>query len=185
MTKRVGREFLVEVATLLRQPGSRREVVLDGLIEDLAISTSRVPEGAFLHLEVVLEAVFEGILVSGSIDSRWEGTCRRCLEVASGPLHADVRELYVAVPDEEETTYPLARGELDLSLLAHDACILELPLAPLCREDCSGLCPFCGANRNLEHCSCEPAPTGPFAALALLQANGDGEGRAGRKNRDD
>lgn len=185
MTKRSGQEFLVEVVTLSRQPGSRRRVQIEGEIPELDLSAARVPEGALVHLDVVLEAVSGGILVTGSVESTWVGECRRCLEQASGVLRAEVRELAMAEPDEEEMTYPLGRAELDLRPIAHDACILELPLAPLCQEDCRGLCPSCGVNRNRESCSCEPALDGRFAALALLSGNGDEQGPEGRQDRDD
>jgi len=59
---------------------------------------------------------------------------------------------------------------LDLEPLAHDACILELPLAPLCGPDCLGLCPECGANRNHETCTCTEKTDPRWAGLAGLGA---------------
>ena len=56
--------------------------------------------------------------------------------------------------DGDEEAYPLTGDELDLEPLARDAVLLELPLAPLCSEDCRGLCPQCGANWNTEPCDC-------------------------------
>ncbi len=83
-----------------------------------------------------------------------------------------MRELCVDEPDEEETTYRLNGDLLDLAPLVHDACILELPLAPLCSAECLGICPDCGANRNVEACACA-APVDPrWGALAVL---GEGE----------
>ncbi len=171
--KRAGQEFLVEVVTLSRQPGNRRHVQIEGEIDELDLSSSRVPEGAPVRLDVMLESVSGGILVTGTVESTWVGVCRRCLEQATGVLRAEVRELCMTEPDEEAMTYPLGREELDLRPIAHDACILELPLAPLCHEDCRGLCPSCGVNRNFESCSCEPARDARFAALALLSGDGD------------
>jgi uncharacterized protein len=58
--------------------------------------------------------------------------------------------------------------------VVRDACILDLPLAPLCRADCAGLCPECGVNRNLEQCSCD-APTDPrWDALRALSDEAEG-----------
>ncbi len=77
----------------------------------------------------------------------------------------EVRELYrprqpsheaTRTPDED--TYPLEGDHLDLRPLVRDALLLELPLAPLCQEDCRGLCPTCGADLNLGPCECRPAP---------------------------
>ena len=78
-----------------------------------------------------------------------------------------------AADEEDEETYPL-RGELlDLQPLIRDALLLELPLAPLCSEDCQGLCPTCGADLNDGPCDCDHAPSDPrWAALDLLKDPG-------------
>jgi uncharacterized protein len=162
------RPFVVQVAGLLRDPGSRRRVELSAPIDDLAVSGSRVPDGAPVTIEALLESVHEGILVTGTVSASWEGECRRCLEPARGELRLDVRELCVEEGDVE-TTYALTADELDLEPIAHDACILELPLAPLCKEGCLGLCPECGANRNLELCACGPAPDSRWGPLVMLE----------------
>jgi uncharacterized protein len=75
--------------------------------------------------------------------------------------------------DADEETYPLLGDHLDLEPLARDAVLLALPLAPLCREDCAGLCPTCGAERAGGACGCDPAPVDPrWAALDVLRAEG-------------
>ncbi len=160
------RLLAVPVASLLREPGSRRRVTTSAVVEDLAVSGSFVPEGAEVVVDVLLESVHDGILVSGTVTASWQGACRRCLEPAQGVLVVEVRELCVEAGDEE-TTYPLDGDELDLEPIAHDACILALPLAPLCEEGCLGLCPECGVNRNLEQCSCEPPPDPRWGSLTL------------------
>ena len=77
---------------------------------------------------------------------------------------AEVRERYAPVggADRDEEAYPLSGDELDLEPLARDAVLLELPLAPLCSEDCRGLCPVCGANRNTEPCGVCPGRRPPL-----------------------
>jgi uncharacterized protein len=79
---------------------------------------------------------------------------------------AEVCELFSNNGADE--TYPLGVGLLDLAPLVRDACILELPLAPLCSEDCRGLCPECGVNRNIEQCACAPGGDPRWAVLASL-----------------
>ncbi|HET6915863.1 MAG TPA: DUF177 domain-containing protein [Acidimicrobiales bacterium] len=75
--------------------------------------------------------------------------------------------------EEDEETYPLKGELLDLQPLVRDALLLDLPLAPLCREDCKGLCPTCGADLNDGPCSCARAPADPrWAALDLLKEGG-------------
>jgi uncharacterized protein len=157
------RSLVVPVAALRRNPGSR--LTIDTVVEahGLAVSASRVPEGSPVAVEFLLESVHEGVLVSGTVRAAWEGSCRRCLEPASGDLVAEVRELCVEDADDE-TTYPLGHDEVDLAMIVHDACILDLPLAPLCGEGCRGLCPGCGVNRNVESCSCALGRGGPGSA---------------------
>ncbi len=172
------RVFIVEVAALLRQPGSRRVIRIEGQLPDLEVPTSRVPDGASVSFDGVLESVSPGILVSGKVFTPWEGTCRRCLEPAVGVVEDEGCELCVEGGDVE-TTYPLHGDLLDLAPVVRDACILDLPLAPLCRADCAGLCPECGVNRNLEQCSCD-APIDPrWAALRALSDEVEGSPATG------
>jgi uncharacterized protein len=83
-----------------------------------------------------------------------------------------VRPEHLDDTDEAET-YPLAGDTLDLAPMARDAVLLELPLAPLCREDCVGLCPTCGADRNEQPCDCDQLLANPaWAALDSLRVSG-------------
>ena len=161
--------FAVGVAVLRKHPGTRRRVKAVGPIAKLEVSNSRIAEGSDVEVDVVLESVPGGVVVNGTVSARWEGECRRCLEPATGRLLARVRELCSDDADPE-LGYPMTADWLDLELLAHDACILELPLAPLCRPDCLGLCPECGANRNHETCTCTETTDPRWAALSGLGA---------------
>ncbi|MGD1012170.1 MAG: DUF177 domain-containing protein [Acidimicrobiales bacterium] len=162
-----GGRFVVGVALLRKHPGTRRELKLAGPIADLEVTNSRVPEGSLVEVDVALESVFGGVVVSGTVSACWEGECGRCLEPATGRFCVDVREVYSEQADPE-LEYPLSADWLDLEPLAHDACILELPLAPLCRNDCLGLCPECGVNRNNETCTCTARTDPRWAALDSL-----------------
>jgi uncharacterized protein len=160
--------FLVPVAKLRRAAGTRWNERREGSIEGLDCLGSAVPDGAPAVAEVVVEAVLGGVSVTGTVSAPWTGACRRCLAPASGVLHLPVRELYSEDGDGDET-YPLEDDIVDLEPLVRDAVLLDLPLAPLCRPDCRGLCPNCGANRNEEPCACE-APRDPrWGALDVLR----------------
>ena len=97
---------------------------------------------------------------AGAAPSRCRASCgSRCTSASPTPRW----------PDADEDAYPLVDDELDLEPLVRDAVLLELPLAPLCREDCAGLCPQCGANRNEGACGCA-APRDPrWATLDVLR----------------
>jgi uncharacterized protein len=164
-----GGPFVIPVAVLRKHPGTRRQVVVSGPISDLDVSNSRVEPGSAVDLDVVLESVLGGIVVTGTVSASWQGECGRCLEPATGRLVAQVREVYTDQADPE-LEYAMTDDWLDLEPLAHDACILELPLAPLCGPDCLGLCPECGANRNYESCTCTDKTDPRWAGLAGLGA---------------
>jgi len=160
--------FVVHVAKLRRAVGTRWNERRQGPIEGLELVDVAVPEDAAPVADVVLESVLGGVSVTGTVTASWTGGCRRCLAPASGVLELQVRELYTEEGDGDET-YLLVDDEVDLEPLVRDAVLLELPLAPLCRPDCLGLCPTCGANRNEEACGCE-APRDPrWGALDVLR----------------
>jgi uncharacterized protein len=166
------RPFVVEIGSLLRAPGSKRRVRAAAPIEGLAVTGSHVPAGEPVEVDVVLEAANGRVLATGTVSAPFEGSCRRCLEPVTGRVVASVRELFARGGDGDEA-YPMTGEELDLEALAHDAIILELPLALLCEEACRGLCPECGANRNVEPCECQPAIDRRWGALAVLAGDPD------------
>lgn len=105
----------------------------------------RVPEGGDLELDVQLEGVTEGVLVTATVTAPLAGECARCLEPFTSATRVRFQELFalaeaVAGPDG----YVLDAGLLDLEPALRDALVLELPLSPLCADDCQGLCSECG-----------------------------------------
>jgi uncharacterized protein len=146
--------FRINVASVLRHQDPRHET-LRGEIDDLFVSGSEVPPGSVVELDVDLLPVGATIEVVGKVRAPWQGPCARCLQMAYGTLEGDVREVFEDPPEEGET-YPLEHDEIDLEPLARETVVLELPQAPLCREDCLGLCPECGIDRNEGTCSCQP-----------------------------
>ena len=160
--------FVVFVGQLLRVPGDRRRELRRGPLSGLVVTGSQVPEGAEVTVEVVLDAVPSAVVATGTVSAPWEGQCRRCLATATGTVSVDVREVFEEDFDPDQT-YPLRRDQLDLEPLARDAVLLELPLAPLCRDDCAGICATCGTDRNVAPCNCDTAPKDPrWAALDAL-----------------
>jgi uncharacterized protein len=171
--------FLVNIAALRPTPSGRHHVVRSGRLDGLAITSSAVPDDAEVTVDVNVEVVAGGVVVTGTVSTTWVGECRRCLRSVQGPLVANVREVYERasrvrddeLDDDEAETYPLAGDTVDLVPLARDAVLLELPLAPLCRADCAGLCPSCGADRGEQPCDCIDQPGHPvWAVLDGLRA---------------
>jgi uncharacterized protein len=120
---------------------------------DLGVELARVPAGADLELEVQLEGVAEGVLVTATATVPLAGECARCLEPFTSATTVWFQELFTLEPDEDsgtdqpdgEDSYRLdGSGLLDLEPALRDAVVLELPLSPLCEDDCQGLCVECG-----------------------------------------
>ncbi len=111
-----------------------------------------VPPSSPVDLELRLESVVEGVLVTGIAVVQLQGQCARCLEPISFAEEVDLQELYL-YPDKEPDDEEASRLEaelIDLEPLLRDTVVLDLPFTPLCRPDCAGLCPDCGANFNAD-----------------------------------
>jgi uncharacterized protein len=128
-----------------------------------------------------LERHDDNILVRGHLQGELNFTCSRCLDVFAGPVAADfdllIKSGRPAVPAQETELHSeeldeeyILGDELDLNAMVREQILLALPLKPLCREECLGLCRQCGANLNREPCSCAaPAFSSSFAALEKLK----------------
>ena len=174
---------MLDTRELGRRPGSQREVTRTvPAPADLGIEVLRVPEGAPVELDLRLEAVMEGVLVTGTATAALEGECVRCLEPVSDEIEARFQELYVyddqrhtrhgsdTAEEGDDETSRLEDDLLDLEPLLRDAVVLALPFQPLCTDDCPGLCPECGARLADDPDHTHDAPVDPrWARLAELQ----------------
>jgi uncharacterized protein len=167
---------VAHVHRLRRNPGATVVVDVHGVVADLAVAGVAVPDGAEAGLTGSLASYPGGIEVTGRVRAPWRAACRRCGAPIDGMVDTEVRERCVpggpASGDEE--AYELA-DELDLEPLVRDAVLLALPLAPLCRETCAGLCPECGADRNVAPCGCRPPADPRWSALDALAGPGGGD----------
>lgn len=109
-----------------------------------------VPVGAPYRLDLLLESVVEGVLVSGSVTVRAAGQCSRCLDPIEEEIAVELTELF-AYPDsatdsstDDDEVSRVVDDLIDLEPVVRDAVLLALPQVPLCSEDCRGLCPECG-----------------------------------------
>ena len=166
--------FVVNISDLVDKPGARRRERVEGqLAEPVTVVDSRLRTSVPVVVDAVLEWVLDGLLATGTVEGAWEGPCRRCLRPVQGALRSDVQELFESNPREGES-YRLDHDRVDLEPLAREAMVLALPLAPLCQEDCLGLCPTCGADLNDGACDCPTAePDVRWAALDVLRLAGD------------
>jgi uncharacterized protein len=196
----------VPVIGLLGRTGERRPLVVavdpselgdepwGGVVEAL--------EGP-VQLDLTLEAVSDGILVRGGIAAVLRIPCARCLAPTLHPRRVEVAELHrrtrrgpvrgeepASEEDDDAEEYRLVDGDtaLEPDRMVRDAVLLDLPVRILCRPDCAGLCPTCGADRNAAPCAhaTEPPADPRWAALRPLRerlggaAGSEGPADAGR-----
>ncbi|WP_328309276.1 YceD family protein [Actinomycetospora sp. NBC_00405] len=139
--------WVVDVAReLLRRPGQMKPLRRDvAAPEGFGLEMIGVPVGEPIHLDLRLESVMEGVLASGTVQTDVVGECSRCLESFTDHVDVDLTELY-AYPDsvtddtaDEDEVSRIVDERIDLEPAVRDAVLLELPVTPLCREDCPGV----------------------------------------------
>jgi uncharacterized protein len=143
--------WVLDTRALGRRPGSMKQVRLSAPVDiPIGIEVIAVPAGQDVELDLRLESVTEGVLVSGEASAEAAGECARCLAGIRQPITVTLRELYAypgSTTDEttDEDELPRVSDDLiDLAPLVRDEITLALPLAPLCSTECPGLCPGCG-----------------------------------------
>jgi uncharacterized protein len=169
--------LVLDTRELGRRPGSMRTLRLSvPAPERLGGELIGVPAGAGVDLDLRLESVMEGVLVSGTATAPLTGECGRCLEPVSDTLTVDLQELfaYTDSDDQDEDVSRMEGDLLDLEPALRDAVVLALPLTPLCREDCSGLCVDCG--ERLDDLPADHGHDAPDPRWAALQSVLDPQG---------
>ena len=173
--------LVLDTRELGRRPGSQRDVVITvPAPAELGIEVLSVPEGSPVELDLRLEAVMEGVLVTGTATAALEGECARCLEPIDDEIDVRFQELFVYADqhdkavehddrDLDDETSRLEDDMLDLEPLLRDAVVLALPFTPLCEDDCPGLCAECGARLADDPEHTHDAPIDPrWAGLTAL-----------------
>lgn len=147
--------LVLDTRELGRRAGSMRTVQRTAPApEQFGIDLIHVPVGGRLDLDLRLESVLEGVLVSGTVDAELAGECARCLDPFTDRIQVPIQELFVYPDSTTDTTSEqdevgrLEQDLIDLVPVVRDATVLALPLTPLCREDCPGLCAGCGQRRE-------------------------------------
>jgi DUF177 domain-containing protein len=161
--------LLVNAAELLRQPGSQRRLDVAVPLADVDVHDPRV--AGDVAVDVTLTSSLDDIVVAGQLFVAWSDECRRCLRPLANSLVADVGERYA--PGGGGDAFPIEHGQLDLAPMVREEVLLAIPDAPLCRPDCAGLCPTCGADLNEGACGCDREVRDErWAVLDVLRQSG-------------
>jgi uncharacterized protein len=164
--------FNVSVSEILGQPGLYKDVTVREPLPEVGNALARVSDRP-IEARLRAESVVEGILVTGPVEAPVRFSCARCLTPLTADVVVDVCELFVAPGHEtpaEEETYEIQGREIDLEPMLRDNITLALPLNPICREDCAGLCASCGRDLNTGACDCTDEELDPrWAGLSELR----------------
>ena len=168
--------LVLDIHDLSRRPGTSRTVSRSvPAPADLGTELLGVPADSDIELELLLEAVMEGVLVSGSARTHVTGACARCLTELRRDLEVELQELY-AYPESDAAEDEAGRIQgdaIDLEPMLRDAVVLALPFRPLCTDDCAGLCPHCGVRLADDPDHRHDEESDPrWAALATLLHDG-------------
>jgi uncharacterized protein len=164
------------------------EIGDDGLTVDVPVTSEWLaascpdleaqPGPGGLRLRGRLARSGDEYLLTGHLRGTLETSCGRCLEGARVPVDASLVVTFVPADEDDEELADdpdfvgFAGNEIDLSDELRDEILLAMPLKPLCKDDCQGLCPVCGGNRNVAPCTCETEQrqvASQFAALGKLK----------------
>lgn len=145
--------FVFDTHELRRRIGAMTEIHRQAPAPaDLGTAVIGVPPESPVDLELRLEEVGEGVLVTGTARAVVRGECGRCLAEIVDDVEIDLQELFVhpghGERSEDAGSSRLVGELFDLEPLLRDQVVLDLPFQPVCRPDCLGLCPRCGADLN-------------------------------------
>lgn len=136
--------FTIGVHELIHRPGEQREKSMDiSVPEKLGEGLLVVLPGTPMHMDVRLESVHEGILVTAEVQTMASGECGRCLEPMTEAVQVEIQELF-AYSHDEDFDFEVQDDHVDLEPLVRDAVVLALPFQPVCRPECAGLDPETG-----------------------------------------
>lgn len=143
--------LVIDVSDLTGDPGATKEIQTSESITGLTGALGHVDENKLLTLDLVAESVVDGIAVSGRVEGTMSLVCSRCLADFEEPLEMFVDEIF-AFSAEDEDSYHLQGKTIDLEPMLRDLTVLAIPIRPLHSEDCRGICPVCGTDRNQVDC---------------------------------
>jgi uncharacterized protein len=180
---RLNGPFVVPARDIVRHPGEMREHQFSVTLKDQwGEGIVAYEAGSRIDLDVRLESVHEGILVSGTADAVYTGVCGRCLIDISEPVEVEFQELF-AYPGEEETDFEVQDDHVDLETLVRDAAVLSLPFQPVCQPDCPGLDPITGERLTVSTGAESAAPIDPrWSALQQITDQGSTAERRAPEN---
>lgn len=144
-------QLSVEISELLGKPGTSKRLEFSEEVHGLGLDVGRV--APLLEFDLRLDSLVEGVFVAGRVRGVYQFECIRCLRPFEEPFSVEIGEVLAYEGQEgAEDGYQILADHAHLEPVVRDAVVLAMPLNPLCRPDCKGLCPTCGSDLNTVDC---------------------------------
>jgi uncharacterized protein len=145
--------LIVEVSDLVGRPGRTREIHRGVTVPGLRTALGWVDDHAPVRLDLAMDSVTEGVVVSGTVSGTMHLSCSRCLVGYDRPFEQHVDETFsTGRGGDDGEGYAIDRDHIDLEPMVRDVIVLAIPPVPLHDAACRGLCARCGADLNVTDC---------------------------------
>ena len=163
----------LNVLKALRHPGQEFPFTADAVLEDMDFAGDPI-SFRDIKIEGTLLGAGERVSVRADVEAIMKSRCVSCLEDVEMPIKAQIDGEFAKEEDSDDPDlYVFEASTIELTDAVRDALIMEIPTRILCSEECKGLCPVCGVNRNKVSCTCQEGGevANPFAALKSIVLN--------------
>ncbi len=146
--------LLINIIEMTRRAGTLKDIEITIPVSTFDFADKRLNDETEIEIALQLESINGGIIVQGTVTGQSQLLCGRCLRNIEYANVASIDEMYQRVPDNPDA-YPIVGESLDLQPMVREMVLLSLPDTPLCKADCPGLCPQCGADLQSAPCGCQ------------------------------
>jgi uncharacterized protein len=150
----VASPLLINIIEMTRRAGTLKDIEITIPVSTFDFADKRLNDETQIEIALQLESINGGIIVQGTVTGQSQLLCGRCLRNIEFANVASIDEMYQRVPDNPDA-YPIVGESLDLQPMVREMVLLSLPDTPLCKADCPGLCPQCGADLQSSPCGCQ------------------------------
>lgn len=167
--------YKVLISEALKERGAKQKISLNLSFSPVDMGSEHIVFLKPVSGELLVENVGDEVELTGTVDTRVSLTCDRCLGGFEKDVELEVFEFFQKDLTDEEDALPIEGDSIDVGHAVEQSVLLTFPIRNVCREDCRGLCPECGADLNQGDCECPPVEEGPFAQLKDLWKSGSEE----------
>ena len=160
----------LNVSEIKKRLVGKENFKFDVLPEELEITKADLDVQGLIHINGIIGIAGDVLLLDGRIKSKVRRTCSRCLKEFDSDVEVEISERFFPADAEyiEKDAFSYDSDVVDITEVLRESFIIAEPLQALCKEDCKGLCPVCGADKNVEPCDCDTFTIDP-RLVALKQ----------------